>query len=636
MATEDAPKGIFAKMVRFVKNPATNWSDLDEPSSEKNSNLSKLQLKEMIERKRRNDFVRKREFDMLRKIRRREAEVGVGNANDIVRPSFFQSSMPSKPDDRANTLKKIDEIEAQMSMQWWKTKHGTVPGDMRHTGPNNLPSGDTSPGSGLGLAAQSEFSYAPTAPAQLDTAGRFASARAPQTTSSQSTLAVAPPPSTNSQGPSSAPPLLTKVVSPSFETPSAAMRASGQLPQTASAALKPSSAVGAAAVSANGGSSKLFAMEVDEVTHDPELEEASIRFANGDDAGAEAGLLEVLSPSGSRASHLETWLTLFDLYRATGQADRYETAALEFVGRFQRSAPQFFSLPDIVGQMAGVSAGAVSSSGKKADWICPSVVGLQTVATLTAAMARATTPWRLSWRNIKSIETAAVEPLTRLLHAWADTPSVSLRFMGDANVLQLLQSLTPSGDRTSANALWQLRLAMLRLMNRPDEFELAALDYCVTYEVSPPSWEAPKSVYKTLDDDGVSVQHTIVGDTVQSTMAQDMGGSTSPVIVVGEPTGSTVPPQQVSSVELAGSIVGDASAALDKLEVRLSGADVCVISCARLIRVDFSVAGAVLNWVSARQAEGRSVSFVDVHRLISAFFDVIGISDIAKVIHRRD
>jgi hypothetical protein len=38
-------------------------------------------------------------------------------------PSFFQSSLPSKPDERAQTLKKIDEIEAQMSMQWWKTKH---------------------------------------------------------------------------------------------------------------------------------------------------------------------------------------------------------------------------------------------------------------------------------------------------------------------------------------------------------------------------------------------------------------------------------------------------------------------------------------------------------------------------------
>ena len=30
-------------------------------------------LKEMIERKRRNDFVRRREFDQLRKLRQREA-----------------------------------------------------------------------------------------------------------------------------------------------------------------------------------------------------------------------------------------------------------------------------------------------------------------------------------------------------------------------------------------------------------------------------------------------------------------------------------------------------------------------------------------------------------------------------------
>src|SRR5690606_1768541 len=53
------------------------------------------------------------------KIRSREAS---GESGQGLRPSFFQSSLPSKPDDRAMTLKKIDEIEAQMSMQWWKTK----------------------------------------------------------------------------------------------------------------------------------------------------------------------------------------------------------------------------------------------------------------------------------------------------------------------------------------------------------------------------------------------------------------------------------------------------------------------------------------------------------------------------------
>ena len=115
MSKEDTSSGLLSKMVKFVRNPATSWSDLDNKETDRDEAMSKQLLKEMIERKRRNDFVRKREFDMLRKMRKREALDG---HDPGARPSFFQSSMPSKPDDRAGTLKKIDEIEAQMSMQW--------------------------------------------------------------------------------------------------------------------------------------------------------------------------------------------------------------------------------------------------------------------------------------------------------------------------------------------------------------------------------------------------------------------------------------------------------------------------------------------------------------------------------------
>ena len=124
MAQKDdsASGGLLSRVVRFVKSPGASWGDANaEAESDRESSYSKQMLKEMIERKRRNDFVRKREFDMLRKMRRSEVLAG---QDPGLRPSFFQSSMPSKPDDRATTLKKIDEIEAQMSMQWWKTKHG--------------------------------------------------------------------------------------------------------------------------------------------------------------------------------------------------------------------------------------------------------------------------------------------------------------------------------------------------------------------------------------------------------------------------------------------------------------------------------------------------------------------------------
>src|SRR6187551_3017206 len=166
MSKEDTASGLLSKMVKFVRNPATNWSDLDAAPTDRDEAMSKQLLKEMIERKRQNDFVRKREFDMLRKMRKREAMVGVGQ-DPGGRPSFFQSSMPSKPDDRATTLKKIDEIEAQMSMQWWKTKHGDS--SVRNNGgsSSSFPMSSHMPPDALGQPVPPSSGYTKTAPQPL-------------------------------------------------------------------------------------------------------------------------------------------------------------------------------------------------------------------------------------------------------------------------------------------------------------------------------------------------------------------------------------------------------------------------------------------------------------------------------------
>lgn len=62
-------------MVKFVKSPTTHWADLDREVPDSSGDTeSRLALKEMIERKRRNDFVRNREFDMrCASWRRKEA-----------------------------------------------------------------------------------------------------------------------------------------------------------------------------------------------------------------------------------------------------------------------------------------------------------------------------------------------------------------------------------------------------------------------------------------------------------------------------------------------------------------------------------------------------------------------------------
>jgi ABC-type transporter Mla MlaB component len=636
MAKDDTtPNGIFSKVVKFVRNPGTNWTDLDQKESDKESSYSKQVLKEMIERKRRNDFVRKREFDMLRKLRRREAMGGPVSGDGVARPSFFQSSMPSKPDDRAMTLKKIDEIEAQMSMQWWKTKHGAgasvtssissfTNSDMSNSGRT-----DASNGSAAAKAAAHNFAYARTAPDDLTNALAASAARS-------ASAAAQPQPQARPPTPVPAAPALT----PEFTTAKAPSVAPSQAPVTPkpAAAAPKSPDMGHLAASYDGTAtsgfsvSKMFALEVDEVQHDPELEEAAIRFANSDDAGAEAGLLEALGTQGTRAQHEETWFTAFDLYRATAQHDRFESLAIDFAGKFGRSAPIWFSIPELVGKMVNTDAVAAPSAAPKSDWRAPPYIGVQSLAALNAALTRAPQPWTLDWSTVKTVEDNAVVPLTKLFATWATQP-VQLRFMGTDNFDQVLRNATPSDAREVSQDLWKLRLQQLRISHRPDEFELAALDFCVTYEVSPPAWENARCDYKNLDDDTASgVGQTIIGDAVRDSIQSGYSGfqdSMQNGLMSNQMA-------QLSALELSGQIQGDPVAMLERLESKLAGADVMVISCAKLIRVDFSAAGTLLNWVSAKQSEGRIVQFTDVHRLVAAFFHVIGISEHAKVVTRID
>ncbi|MES2943386.1 MAG: STAS domain-containing protein [Pseudomonadota bacterium] len=595
-------------MVKFVRNPATSWSDLDNKETDRDEALSKQLLKEMIERKRRNDFVRKREFDMLRKMRKREAMVGQDPGG---RPSFFQSSMPSKPDDRAKTLKKIDEIEAQMSMQWWKTN----PRSSLDSVNSSLEPESRNPAVAPMMANSLPAGYGATEPVGLrpipDDPAPREPARAAHRAASMQDEATEPAPL-------------------NARRPMVATTTSGK-----SAAMNGLSWGGGSYDNGTSGftPSNLLAMDVAEVAHDAELEEASIRFANGDDAGAEAGLLEMLAPQGSRVGHSETWMTLFDLYRATSQQDKFENAAIQFVQRFDRSAPQWFSMPDMFKQLTPSSGSKPAGNGPAADWICPSVVGIQTVATLKAALARAPMPWRLDWSNLKSIDATALDPLGKVFSGWAAQP-VQLRFLGDGQLQKVLHAATPSGQRDTMQEWWQLRMEALRVTHRPDEFELAALDFCVTYEVSPPAWESARCEYKPLDTDGAAIAgHTIIGDVYRDSVYSGLSVMEGDTQMEGQ---SQQASQQLVSVELSGQIQGDAIEVLDTLESKLMGADIMMISCAKLIRVDFSAAGTLLNWVSARESEQRAVQFSDVNRLVAAFFNVIGITEHARVTTRMD
>ena len=562
---ETSPGGLLSKMVRFVRNPTVNWTDLDNLEAERESQYSKQMLKEMIERKRRNDFVRRREFDQLRKLRQRDALTGQRTEDPMARPSFFHSSMTS-PDDRAVTLKKIDEIEAQMSQQWWKNKpaHGAA----------------AAPAAGEGEAP----AFAPTAPLSLPGA-----------------LPVTVAPAS---------------VEPLFSEDGAL---SGGLSDSLPAAPPP-----VEDMLANPAPAPQAHQEPEVFVHEPDLEEAAIRFASGDSAGAEAGLRDVLAQHAQDdpQQQFEIWMTLFDLYRATGQRESFEALSLDFAARFSRSAPLWFAIREpLDGAGESVAAGAATPAPRAFAWTAPGTLTAQSVAALQAALGRAAPPWNLAWARLMTIEEAALSALAKLFDQWADQ-KVQVHFAGVEALHSLLQAKTPSGERAISPEWWRLRMAALRLMGRLDEFELVALDYCVTYEVSPPSWVVPRCSY-TADDGSVS------GEAAKETPESDFLASN-----FGLP--SQIMETEVPRPRLSGTIDGDAGPLLEPLAEMAQPGQPLVIGCENLVRVDFPAAGSVLNWAAMQQAEGRVVQFVNLHRLVAVLFNVIGINEHAWVVPRKN
>ena len=570
--------GLLSKVVKFVKSPTTHWADLDRPETDQDESESRLALKEMIERKRRNDFVRNREFDMLRKVRRRETlkegEAAAGG------PSFYPSSQPANTTERARTLKKIDEIEAQMSTAWFKRHGGGAAGS---------PGAPGEPAAG----APSLHAYDKTDPLPL---------------TERATLHVADAP----PAPAAFAPTLTldQVVMPPVSTHwSEVPRA----PATTGAHLL--------------GEVPEFNVEVlAAAKQDPEVEEAAIRFANGDAAGAEAVLLELVGEHGSRGDDVDTWLTLFDLYRCVGDQIKFDDATFEFAARFGRSAPQWALISEPPSAPTPIAPTPAARGAGPFNWACPSTVGTQSVAALRATLARQAPPWHIDWRYVKAIEPAALPALIEELKSWAETPA-RYKFLGAERLLELLAQRSPTDDRTADPLWWEARLALLRVLGEMDEFELAALNFCVTYEVSPPAWEAPKNRCSAMTEEGDTVPPSQFSPT-------DLPVA-SPSVAPTDLPPRDAAPDGVVKTALAGEYLGSADAALRPL-IAQAEASAYELNCRQLLRVDFGAAGDLLNWSMEQQASGRPVTFKQVNRLVAAFFGVIGITDAARVVLRTD
>lgn len=563
---------FFRKVVKFVANPTTEWAELGLPADEaRETEFAKGELKAMIERKRRNDFVRKREFDMLRKVRREgltsEQLAALGGSSRIDDSESKNIESGAKAD--SGVKAKIDEIEQQM-----------------------VGGGDA----GYPARRTPDFYNAATQPVPIDRGGtRAAPAPAPAPVmnfddAQVQDFGVVDRPS---------PPLaVSPVVMGGGVSPLSPIQFDASAPDLASP----------------------FAQEMTEIAHDPELDEAVIAFANADFEQCEHALSTLTGPGGERAQHAETWLVLFDLYRAIGQQHKFESLALDYAQQFGWSAPQWFSMPKLVAEAASDGRPHQSRIDGQVGWVCPAHVDAEVVAKLASQSLQMPLPWVFDWSALSSIDAEGCARLSELFRKWIGQ-DVDMRWLGGERLMTVLADASPTGVRDVDPAFWLVRMDALRMANRPDQFDEAAIDYCVTYEVSPPSWE-PARCQVRMSGSGsgpatasppLSMVSEVSTSFLESQIVEDSG------LV------------QVGTVDLSGQLVGDIGPLLKKMNAELGQASIVNVACDRLIRVDFIAAGDLLNWVLARRSENRVVSFVQAHRIVALFFGAMGINEHAKV-----
>ncbi|MGE8317525.1 MAG: FimV family protein [Comamonas sp.] len=545
MSDDQKPgSGLLSKVVRFVTKPTMQWSELDKPQAEDNpeEQYSKQMLKEVMERKRRNDFVRKLEFDQLRKIRK-SAGKGSGSPTELqtgrgsgmgVEPAPGMAPEAADSQGRSSTLKKINDIEKQMSRQWWS-------GDAQAAGPATVP----------------------VAPAVL----------------------------------------------PAADVPATVASAPQALPA------EPLAAPSALAVDSALDQPERF-------VHDADLEEAAVLFANGDTAGAEASLLRLVEARQSdRMGQLAVWLTLFDMYRAVGDQTKFDYHAIEFAGKYGRSAPVWFSLPEQLGTSPMQLGAAGDEAAKALNWQAPAALSVASLSGLQANLRRTPPPWTLNWARLTEIRPEAVLPLTTLFRFWAENAEAVVRFAGVGKLVAVLEAATPVGERQVPQDFWSLRLSALRLMGLEHDFEAVALDYCLTYEVSPPSWKDPLVDFASDSSELEAVRY-------HSTRAArlDFADSDIPGAKGGEG------PLAV----LEGRIEGDAMHLLQPFDALMQPGKPLTVHCDRLVRIDFVAAGSLLNWVAECEQKQVAVQFSNLHRLNAVFFNLIGINEHSLVMQREN
>ena len=323
--------------------------------------------------------------------------------------------------------------------------------------------------------------------------------------------------------------------------------------------------------------------EIDPV--DAQAEEAAILFANAQDDAVRAVLENAVSIH--RAGPGERlWLMLFDVYQFAGIRAPFEALGIDYARTFEKSPPPWHD------QARSAPANAAVGSLLFPGGLCG---GNDAAFAAIAQSLDKNRRLRLDLSTLSRLDAPGCARFLALLQQ-SRKARHELDILGRDTLATLLEACVETG-RAEGPACWLLLLEVYQLRGQYEAFEELAINYAVTFEVSPPSWEAALvAAPEPAQPVAISVAAADVYALRGEIKAQRFG-------------------DLPSFAELH---------------------DPVVVDCARLMRIDFISAGALLNVLTTIRRSGKQIVFHHPNHLVAELFGIVGLKAVATIILAKD
>jgi ABC-type transporter Mla MlaB component len=315
------------------------------------------------------------------------------------------------------------------------------------------------------------------------------------------------------------------------------------------------------------------------------LEDAALRFASGHADQARALLEQGVQMDHDTKTSPLAWLALFDLQQRAGDRAAFDRFALHYVVQFERSAPPWeASEKPQIGPRAN-SGSFIGLSGKLTATVASQL------ETIKRARARQVAEIRVDLNSVTGFDDEGARLLATALGD-ARRQKASLQLQRADKLKPMLDAATKKGLAGGEGA-WLLSLELLQWSNAHAAFEDRAIEYAVTFELSPPSWEPP-----------------VLTDANAAPMAAESGEA----------------PADSGTLCWSGTMLGSAGPHLSRLTEYAQSRGVAQVDMSQVERIDFVCAGTLLNTINRIETQRKAVQFLGATPIIRALLLLIGIS----------